>query len=109
MEIIKLNERRLTKIDLVTTFNFLLGLQVSRYRVLEHQNSPYHVIHGKRGQQEFIIIWRHWTDALDMATERDWLTAQDWYSTDAEIYTNADNAFKAKSIEAEFKKLMFAG
>ena len=108
MEIIRLNERRLTKIDLVTTFNFLLGIDVARYRVLEHQGNSYHVIHGKRGQQAFIIIWRHWTDALDMASERAWITAQDWYSEDAEIYTNADNAFKAKSIEAEFKKLMFA-
>lgn len=104
MEIIRLNERRLTKIDLVTTFNFLLGLQVSRYRTFEHQARQYQVIHGKRGQQAFIIIWRHFTDDLNMATERDWLTAQDWYSTDALIYTNADNAFGAKSIEAEFKK-----
>lgn len=108
MEIIRLNERTATKIDLVTTFNFLLGISLVRYRTFAHQKREYHIINGKRATQEFIIIWREFNDEPDLAQERDWIQNADWYDKDAIIYTNADNAFGAKSIEAEFQKLMFA-
>ncbi|MDQ3799658.1 MAG: site-specific DNA-methyltransferase, partial [Acidobacteriota bacterium] len=108
MEIIRLNERQPTKIDLVTTFNFLLGIDVSRYRTFEHQDREYRVINGRRGRQEFTVIWRAFTNDLDLAAERDWILGADWYSEDSRTFANADNAFGAESIEAEFKNLMFA-
>ncbi|MFN0141343.1 MAG: DNA methyltransferase [Pyrinomonadaceae bacterium] len=108
MDILKLNERVPTKIDLVTTFNFLLGIDVSRYRVFQHQDRDYHVVHGKKGNGEYICIWRKHDPELDLKVERDWIKKQDWYSDEgATVYCNSDNAFGAHGIEAEFQKLMF--
>lgn len=108
MDILKLNERIPTKADLVTTFNFLLGIDVSRYRVFEHQDRAYHVVHGKKGNGEYICIWRKHDAELNLETERDWVKTQDWYVGEgATVYCNSDNAFGAHGVEAEFQKLMF--
>lgn len=106
MDIIRLNERKAKKVDLVTTFNFLLGIDVERYFVERHQERDYHIIKGKKGLQEYLIIWRDFEN-LSLDEERVWVQKADWFSKDAHSYTNADNAFRADSIEREFKRLMF--
>ncbi len=106
MDIIRLNERKPTKVDLVTTFNFLLGIEVELYFVEKHQEREYRIIKGKRGLQEYQIIWRNF-EGLDLDEERDWINKTDWFSEEAETFRNADSAFNAKSIEAEFQRLMF--
>lgn len=108
MDIVRLNERVPTNIDLVTTFNFLLGIDVTRYRTARHQNRDYHVVEGIKKTQPYLIVWRDYDDdKLDLAEERDWIKAEDWFVADAAIYANAESAFGADSIEAEFKRLMF--
>ncbi len=106
MDIIRLNERTPTKIDLVTTFNFLLGINIERYFVEQHQDRDYTIVKGKKGLQEYQIIWRNFK-GVDQDKEKDWLQNADWYKQDTHSYTNADNAYGADSIEREFKHLMF--
>jgi len=106
MDIIRLNERTPTKVDLVTTFNFLLGIDVERYFVETHQDRDYHIVKGEKGLQNYQIIWRNFK-GLDQARERDWVQKKDWFDKDAHSYTNSDNAYGADSIEREFKRLMF--
>lgn len=107
MDIIRLNERQPTRIDLVTTFNFLLGIDVVRYRTMQHQNRAYRIIEGIKKKQAYLIVWRDFTNDLDLAAERDFIKQSDWFDTAALRYANADNAFGADSTEAEFKRLMF--
>jgi adenine-specific DNA-methyltransferase len=107
MDIIRLNERISKKIDLVTTFNFLLGIDVVRYRTAEHQSRTYNIVEGVKSEQTYLIVWRDFDDDLDLEKERDFIKQGAWYDKDALIYSNADNAFGADSIEAEFKRLMF--
>ncbi len=107
MEIVELNERKYQNIDLVTTFNFLLGINIERIITETHQEQTYRIIKGIKNRQEYLIIWRNYNAQLDMAKERDWIQKQKWYNKDAFIYCNADNAFGAKSIEEDFKRLMF--
>jgi len=109
MDIVELNERKPTNIDLLTTFNFLLGIKVRRIHSFTHQNRTYRVVTGIKGKQQFVIVWRNYDDALDLAVERDHIRQQEWYSEDARTYCNADNAFGAASTEDEFKRLMFEG
>lgn len=106
MDIIRLNERTPTNIDLVTTFNFLLGIDVVRYRTTEHQNRAYAIIEGVKKKQAYLIVWRNYGDDLDLEAERDFIKQGEWFSKDALVYANADNAFGADSIEAEFKRLL---
>jgi adenine-specific DNA-methyltransferase len=107
MDIIRLNERTPTKVDLVTTFNFLLGIDIVRYRTAEHQHRTYHIIEGIKKKQAYLIIWRNFSDDLNLEEERDFIKQGVWFNEDVLIYSNADNAFGSYSIEAEFKRLMF--
>lgn len=105
MDIVRLNERVPTRIDLVTTFNFLLGIDVVRYRTTDHQNRTYHVIEGIKKKQTYLIVWRNY-DGLDLALERDWIKQAEWFDKEATVYSNVDNAFGANGIESEFKRLL---
>ena len=107
MDIIRLNERVPTTVDLVTTFNFLLGLDVSRIRTATHQDRVYRIIQGVKKKQAYLIVWRDYGEDLDLAAERDWFRQGDWHDADALLYANCDNAFGADSSEAEFQRLMF--
>ena len=107
-------ETRETVIDLVETFNYLLGLVVKRIELLR----GYLVVEGKnlRGEK-ILIIWR---DGQSSDELNEFFKKMDWSVYDREfdtIYVNGDNNldnlrkdedhFKVKLIEQEFKKLMF--
>ena len=109
MQITEKNERVSRAVDLVTTFNYLLGLEVSRYIVESHQGFEYRIVLGVKREEKHIVIWREFGSKLDLATERDWTTSQSWYDTNAKVYANTDNLFGALMIESEFRRLMFEG
>ena len=108
MKIVQQNEpKEDTPIDLITTFNFLLGIEISRYKVETQNEVEYRIVLGKKGKQQYIIIWRNFDETtFDLAAERTWITAQSWYNTTANIFCNGDNAFNAYPIEPEFIRLM---
>ncbi|MBC8344578.1 MAG: site-specific DNA-methyltransferase [Bacteroidetes bacterium] len=107
MDIVELNERKSTNIDLVTTFNFLLGIQIKQIFTINHQNQLYRIVLGKKGRQNHIIVWREFDKKLDLQKERDWIKKQRWFNSRAKLFCNVDNAFSANNIESEFKRLMF--
>ncbi len=114
LRVVRQNEIRDDQpVDLITTFNYLLGLRVIRYHVLDHQNREYRVVVGQKGLQTYLIIWRDVVEgkpedgATDFTAERDWILAQPWYDTTALIYANADNGFGARAIETEFVRLLW--
>lgn len=107
MKIVQQNEPKDTVIDLVTTFNFLLGIEVQRYVLAQNNGLDYKVVIGKKGLQQYIIIWRNFDEnSIDLKAEREFITKQDWYNTTAFVYCNGDNAFSAHPIEPEFIRLM---
>jgi adenine-specific DNA-methyltransferase len=107
-------ETREVAVDLVETFNYLLGLRVRRRERIKE----YLVIEGENLKNEkILIIWRENpdNDALNAFFEK-----MDWSVYDREfdtIYVNGDNNlanlrkedehFKVKLIEEAFKRLMF--
>ncbi|MGK0256504.1 MAG: adenine-specific DNA-methyltransferase, partial [Arcobacteraceae bacterium] len=107
-------ETKATTIDLVETFNYLLGLVVKRIELLK----SYLVIEGQNLKKEkILIIWRDGQTSLEL---NDFFKKMDWsiYNRDFDtIYVNGDNNlanlkkdedhFKVKLIEQEFKNLMF--
>ncbi|QKZ12665.1 site-specific DNA-methyltransferase [Spirosoma sp. KUDC1026] len=114
LRVVRQNEIRDDQpIDLITTFNYLLGLRVVRYHVAEHQSREYRVVVGQKGLQPYLIIWRDVIEgkpeegATDFTAERDWVLSQPWYDTTALIYANADNGFGAQAIETEFVRLLW--
>ncbi|MDD3267979.1 MAG: site-specific DNA-methyltransferase [Syntrophomonadaceae bacterium] len=107
LEITRYNERRPEKVDLVGTFNFLLGLTVRQILVKTHQKRFYKIVLGYRGAAAYAVIWRNFDSGLDLDGERKWIQKQDWYQPQQQLYANADNLFGAQMIEAEFFRRMF--
>ena len=107
-------ETKDTAIDLVETFNYLLGLVVKRIELLK----GYLVVEGQNLRKEkILIIWR---DGQNSDELNEFFKKMDWSVYDREfdtIYVNGDNNldnlrydedhFKVKLIEQEFKRLMF--
>jgi adenine-specific DNA-methyltransferase len=108
MKIVFQNEpKEGTKIDLITTFNFLLGIDVNRYILEELNGLSYRIVKGIKGLQSYIIIWRNFDlDKINLKEEKEFITQKEWYDNSAFIYCNCDNAFSAHPIEPEFIRLM---
>jgi adenine-specific DNA-methyltransferase len=63
------------EVDLESTFNYLIGLEVSTRRVYGHQDRRYVVVTGQVEREqaidEVMVVWRNRGD-LDLAEEKEW-------------------------------------
>jgi adenine-specific DNA-methyltransferase len=109
-------EFQLVNVDLVETFNWLLGLTVKHIDVIRGVR----VVDGTSPNGErILILWRN-QDELDGDKLDKWFEKQGYSTRDLEfdvIYVNGDNnlenlcrtdqAWKVRLIEEEFHRLMF--
>lgn len=109
-------ESKPTNIDLVETFNYLIGLQVKTMQTIR----GYKVVTGLTPEVEHtLIIWRDLTEKSNADLE-EFFRKQDYNPRDMEfdlIYVNGDNnlenlrrpneTWKVRLIEDEFLRLMF--
>jgi len=94
-------------VDLVETFNYLLGLHVNVYKVLEDNGRKYVFVFGEKGDRRVAIVWRNTSD-IDYEKDKEIIENQMEGFNPDEIYVNGDSAVKGfKPIEPEFKTLMF--
>ncbi len=111
------NELQPTKVDLVETFNYLIGLVVESYAV---PKEGYVVVTGKNlAGESILVVWRDCTQHNSTALNQ-FLEKSKYNPLDSEydrIYVNGDNnvenlktgdeRWKVVLIEEEFKKKMF--
>lgn len=117
LNITKNNELQPTKVDLVETFNYLIGLVVENYAV---PKEGYVVVTGKNlAGESILVVWRdckqHNSTALNQFLEKSKYNPLD--SEYDRIYVNGDNnvenlktgdeRWKVVLIEEEFGKRMF--
>lgn len=116
MKITRDGETKTVKVDLVETFNYLIGLNVISIR----KSQGIVVIEGKtRTGEKTLVLWRN-TDEVDNATLDAWFAKQNYSTQDMEfdtIYVNGNNnlenlkkgdeTWKVRLIEDEFGKRMF--
>jgi adenine-specific DNA-methyltransferase len=109
-------ETRLTNVDLVETFNWLLGLRVKHTDTIR----GFRVVQGANPiGEKVLVIWRN-TREKSNAELDDFFLKQGYNTRDLEfdlIYVNGDNnlenlkrpdeTWKVRLIEEEFKNLMF--
>jgi adenine-specific DNA-methyltransferase len=136
MKIIEKDEVKLKNIDLIETFNYLIGLEVirtekTRYfkyeegKLKEQKDGVFKIkeIIGKtRDGEKILIIWRNRTadKALDNKVVEEYFRKQRYNPLDMEfdkIYINGDNTlqnirqneehWKVELTEEKFKKMMF--
>lgn len=109
-------ETQLVNVDLVETFNWLLGLTVRHLDMIRGVR----VVEGTNPQGErVLILWRN-VDELDNDKLDKWFDKQGYSTRDLEydlVYVNGDNnlenlrradqTWKVRLIEEEFQRLMF--
>lgn len=100
-----------TRVDLVETFNYLLGLRVKHIDTIR----GFKIVTGTNPQDESVlVIWRKLKEQDNAALEA-FMEKQDYHPRDTEfdhIYVNGDHTLedphsKVKMTEIEFKRLMF--
>lgn len=109
-------ETKLVNVDLVETFNWLLGLTVKHVDVIRGVR----VVDGTNPQGDrVLVLWRN-TDEIDSDKLDQWFEKQGYSTRDLEydlVYVNGDNnlenlrradqTWKVRLIEEEFQRLMF--
>lgn len=109
-------ETQLVNVDLVETFNWLLGLTVKHIDLIRGVR----VVEGTNPEGErVLVLWRN-LDETDNDALNQWFEKQDYNTRDQEydlIYVNGDNnlenlrrpdqTWKVRLIEEEFQRLMF--
>ena len=100
-----------TRVDLVETFNYLIGLTVKHIDTMR----GFRVVTGTNPKDESVlVIWRNLKEKDNTALE-EFMEKQAYHPRDTEfdhIYVNGDHTLedphsKVKMIEIEFKRLMF--
>jgi len=109
LKIIENYQQKIVNVDLVETFNYLLGLNVSRYEVLQKNGRKYVFVFGEKGGKRIAIVWRSIKD-IDFEEDKEIIEDKLKEFEADEIYVNGDCVIKSfKPIEQVFKTLMFEG
>ena len=116
MKITRDGETKTVKVDLVETFNYLIGLNV---KTIEEVRGVLAISGKTRTGEKTLVLWRN-TDEVDNATLDAWFKKEDYSTQDMEfdtIYVNGNNnlenlkkgdeTWKVRLIEDEFGKRMF--
>ena len=119
---LKIQERdeiRERTIDLVETFNYLLGLNVKRMMAFQDNGLSYRVVLGDKNGGRIVVIWRPVTRLEDNkeALMRDRAYIEQTIlpallgeaKPDRLLINGISFVEGVESIEPEFKRLMFAG
>ncbi|MEM0201474.1 MAG: site-specific DNA-methyltransferase, partial [Candidatus Micrarchaeaceae archaeon] len=96
----------IVNVDLVETFNYLIGLKINKYKFLQENSRKYVFVFGERNNRKTAIIWRP-TKNIDMEKDKEVIDNAISGHNPEEIFVNGDSYIKGyKVIESEFKTLM---
>ena len=107
MKITEFNDLQIKNIDLVETFNYLLGLKINKTRTYENNATSYRVIFGEREGSEVVIIWRN-IEQLDLKKDKEFIENHILKNVLFDtIYINGNSYIKdAILIDEKLKTLM---
>ncbi|MFX1489293.1 MAG: site-specific DNA-methyltransferase, partial [Promethearchaeota archaeon] len=94
-------------VDLIETFNYILGLFVEKVNIHEKSGRTYVFITGKTNKQQIIVVWR---SVIEIDYEQDKKFINEYLSEKnySFVYVNGKCLVKnSRSIEMEMKKLMW--
>ena len=99
---------KIVTVDLVETYNYLLGLEVEKIRVKEETGRKYFFVTGTVANgKKTLIVWRPLNN-IDFEKDKEIIDKiRDEFEAD-EVYINGDAAVKGfKQIESKFKSLLW--
>ncbi|MFW9939282.1 MAG: hypothetical protein ACFFD5_16695, partial [Candidatus Thorarchaeota archaeon] len=93
-------------VDLIDTFNYLLGLYVDKIQKVKNDDKNYIIITGKAGDGKMVIVWRNIIN-LDYQQDKKFIKEYLKDSNYDTLYVNGTCLVEGyKSIEVELKKLI---
>lgn len=93
-------------VDLVETFNLLMGLHVRRIHALTDGKRPYRVVEAREEGRPVLVAWRDLT-AFDPERDRTFLESQFDIPSFATVYVNGDSSIpNGRSLDGEFHRRM---
>ena len=100
-------QQKFVNVDLIETFNYLLGLNVSRYKILQDNGREYIFVFGEKNGKRAAIVWRSVND-IDLEKDKEIVENNIRDFNPDEVYINGDAVVKGfNAIEPLFKSLMF--
>jgi len=105
-------------VDLVETFNYLIGLKVDKYKFKELNGKKYVFVFGEKEFRKVVVIWRN----IKGFTEEDYKRDREFIREELKdenvevVYLNGqgflekelnERSIELKNIEAEFKRRLF--
>ncbi|MHA1506054.1 MAG: site-specific DNA-methyltransferase [Candidatus Asgardarchaeia archaeon] len=106
LKIIENYQQKIVNVDLVETFNYLLGLHVSKYETLEENGRKYVFVFGEKDGKRVAVVWRSIED-IDFEKDKEVIEAKLKEFELDEIYINGEALVKGfRHIEPLFKSLM---
>ncbi len=108
LDVYEKGERKRKKVDLMETFNYLLGLEVNRIRAY-NKEQVYRVVFGTVESKATVVVWRN-TDGLDLEADKQFIEKEILKDEVVDtLYINGDSFVpNAHPIEKTFKERMFA-
>jgi adenine-specific DNA-methyltransferase len=109
IRVINSTEEKTVTVDLIETFNYLLGLTVEKFQLFADKERIYKAVIGKLENKRVCIVWRE-IDQIDLEKDKSFIESKILADKDFDlIYVNGDSHIKnARPIEPEFKRLMGA-
>jgi len=102
-------QQKEVNVDLVETFNYLIGLNVKGYKVLKESSRKYVFVFGEKEGKKIVVVWRNVED-IDFEEDKKIIKNMIKDFNLDEIYINKDAIVEGfKAIEPLFKSLMFEG
>lgn len=93
-------------IDIPETFNYLIGLKVSKRFTKENDGRKYLVYRGKIDDEFTIVIWRN-TEDIDLEQDKEFITEKILKGYEENVYINQENVVDDSiPIEKIFKNKM---
>ena len=107
LKIIENYQIKVITVDLVETFNYLLGLEVKKIKVMDKNRRRYVFVFGEVNGQSILVVWRSIKD-IDWKKDRDLIENIKKELNPDETYINGDSVVRGfKQIESEFKALLW--
>jgi len=112
LKIIENYQQKIVNVDLVETFNYFLGLNVSRYKVLHENGRKYVFVFGEKDGKRIAVVWRSIKD-IDFEKDKEVIENELKDFELDEVYINGEALVKLdkgkgfRHIEPLFKSLMF--
>jgi len=103
----QISEGKKISLDLIETFNYLIGFQLSKISVIESQEVRYKILKGFIGNQTALIIWRN-IENLDLQLDARYIKEEILKDPVNHFYINTKCLIdSANIIEHEFRLKMF--